>query len=108
MIDWYNLLMNALWILACALALATLSYVSWQASVTGEKFRALVGQPAIQLWLNVSGLLFCAGLAGTSEAIWQRVLWILLAMGFAVQLGMETYRRLKVNRSIKETRKPSK
>ncbi|HBY08922.1 MAG TPA: hypothetical protein DEH22_14515 [Chloroflexi bacterium] len=95
MIDWYNLFMNALWILACALALATLSYASWQASALGGKFREYLGQPWIQISLNVAGVLFCAGLAGTSDVLWQRVLWILLGVGFAVQMGFEFYRQRK-------------
>ena len=101
MIDWYNLLMNALWIFACALALATISYASWQASMLGEKFRSVLGKAGIQVALNVAGLLFCAGLAGTSDVLWQRILWILLAAGFALQIGMELYRERKASRSEK-------
>jgi hypothetical protein len=98
MIDWYNLLMNALWILACAIALATLSYASWQASAMGVKFRERLGKPGMQISLNVAGLLFCAGLAGTSDVIWQRILWIVLGVGFAVQIGSEIFKgRAKSN-----------
>jgi hypothetical protein len=93
MIDWYNLVMNSLWIFACALALATLSYASWQASISGEKFRKQLEQPGYQLFLNIAGLLFCIGLAGTSDVTWQRILWILLAVGFTVQIGVEIYKK---------------
>jgi hypothetical protein len=102
MIDWYNLLMNSFWIFACALALATLSYASWQASLTGEKFWKQLAQPGYQSSFNLAGLLFCVGLAGTSEIIWQRVLWLLLAVGFAVQLGVEIY---KVKTVVKDEKK---
>jgi mannose/fructose/N-acetylgalactosamine-specific phosphotransferase system component IIC len=97
MIDWYNLLMNALWIFACALALSTISYVSWQASALGEKFRTVLGKRGIQVALNSAGLLFCIGLAGTSDVLWQRVLWILLAVGFVLQIGVEFYQRRNTN-----------
>lgn len=95
MIDWYTLLMNAVWIFACALALATLSYASWQASTHDEKFRVALGKTGNQVALNTAGLMFCAGLAGTSDVLWQRILWILLAMGFAYQIGMEILRQRK-------------
>ena len=86
-IDWTNFGLNALWIIGCAIALATLSYASWAASKTSEKLRIRLMQPQIQLSLNVAGVLFCLGLAGTSSEIWQLVLWILLAIGFFVQAG---------------------
>ena len=89
MIDWYNLVMNAFWILGCAVALAALSYASWAASATGEKFRVCLGQPKIQMILNIAGILFCAGLAGTSDVVWQQVLWAILGIGFVVQIVME-------------------
>ena len=87
MIDWYNLFFNALWILGCAIALAVLSYASWEASNRGEKFRVWMGQPHLQIPLNFAGLLFSLGLAGTSEPLWQRILWVLLALGFGIQIG---------------------
>jgi hypothetical protein len=106
MIDWYNLLMNALWILACALALAAVSYASWQASVLGEKFRVVLGKSGIQQALNAAGLLFCAGLAGTSDVLWQRLLWILLALGFALQIGVEFFKRRKTANSEEISSEP--
>jgi len=89
MIDWYNLVMNAFWILGCAVALATLSYASWEASATGKKFKVTLGQPNTQIILNLAGLLFCIGLAGTSDARWQQIIWALLGLGFFVQIVME-------------------
>jgi len=88
MIDWLNLGMNALWIVGCAVALATIAYASWEASETKQKLRTRLNQPQIQISMNFAGLLFCLGLAGTSDVIWQRVLWILLAIGFSAQIGM--------------------
>ena len=88
MIDWFNLGLNALWIIACALALATLAYASWEASAMKVKLRVRLNQPKIQIILNIAGILFCFGLAGTSSVIWQQGLWILLAVGFMIQIGV--------------------
>lgn len=93
MIDWYNLLMNASWILGCAVALATLSFTSWEASASGKTFKDCLRQSKIQIALNIGGLLFTVGLAGTSQSIWQRVLWIILGLGFLVQILIEFFRR---------------
>ena len=89
MIDWYNLVMNTFWILGCAVALAALSYASWTASATGEKFRVCLGQSNIQMILNLAGIFFCVGLAGTSDVVWQQILWVILGVGFAAQIVME-------------------
>jgi hypothetical protein len=86
MIDWGNFFFNSLWILGCSLALATLSYTSWQASSTGEKLRTRLGSPRSQRWLIVAGMLFCVGLAGSSDTIWQTVLWAVLGVALLVQL----------------------
>ena len=95
MIDWYNLVMNAFWVLGCAVALATLSFASWAASATGEKFRVCLGKPNIQMILNLAGLLFCVGLAGTSDVVWQQILWVILGVGFAAQIVMEIVKSRK-------------
>ncbi len=92
MIDWFNLVANSLWILGCALALATFSYASWQASLYNEKLRQRLGQPGIQRSLDASGILFCAGLAATSKNTLEIGLWVVLGVLFAVQLAF-TFRR---------------
>jgi hypothetical protein len=86
MIDWYNLASNILWIFGSALALAVLSYASWNASVTGEKLRNTLGKSSYQAALHAAGLLFCLGLAATTGRGWEMWLWLALAIGFSVQL----------------------
>jgi hypothetical protein len=86
MIDWFNLAANSLWILGCALALAALSYASWQGSLTRQKVGKLLQQPGYQVVLNFSGSLFCLGLAGTSGRWWVSALWLILAAYFLFQL----------------------
>lgn len=86
MIDWLNLAGNALWILGSALALATLSYASWEASQRGERLRARLGMPGPQMALDAAGVLFCAGLAVTASAQWETWLWAALGALFLVQM----------------------
>jgi len=92
MIDWFNLVMNSFWILGCSIALATLSYASWEASTMKDKFIIRLKQPGYQISLNIAGLLFCIGLAGTSDVVWQQILWGLLGLGFVFQIFMEIKR----------------
>ena len=98
MIDWIGLASNALWILGLTVGLATLSYASWQASIHKEKFTARLKRVPIQLALNLAGLLFSAGLAATSDAMLEIVLWIGLALAFAAQVIL-----LEITRKREET-----
>lgn len=86
MIDWGNVAANALWILGCAMALGTLSYASWEASVYKEKFWSRLKHRGFQISLNLAGVLFCAGLAATSGSLFQTIAWSILAGLFAVQV----------------------
>lgn len=85
MIDWFNLAANALWILGCALALGTLSFASWQASIRNEKLRQRLSHYSIQAAFDAAGILFCAGLAATSDTTLEIVLWSVLGILFLVQ-----------------------
>jgi hypothetical protein len=91
MIDWVNLAANSLWILGLALALAALSYASWQASLAREKLRTRLGQPGTQTVLNLAGVLFCAGLAASSVRMWEIVVWVVLAVLFLAQIVAAFY-----------------
>ena len=95
MIDWYNLAMNAFWIMGCAVALAVLSYASWVASATGEKFKVCLGRSNMQMILNLAGFLFCIGLAGASDVLWQQIIWALLGIGFVAQIVWEILKARK-------------
>lgn len=86
MIDWTNLFFNALWIFALAIGLACLSYASYEASDRSTSMRTEFGRPGVQLFINVAGLLFCVGLAGTSDRTLEIVLWGVLAFLFLIQL----------------------
>lgn len=89
MIDWFNVAFNALWILGLAVALAALSYASWEAWMFQESFAARLRRPPIQAAFCLAGLLFCLGLAGTAGAAWKSALWLALAAGFLL-LGLKS------------------
>ena len=86
MIDWYNLFANALWILALALALATISFARWGARMEGEKLKTVLNRAAWGNSLNLAGMIFCAGLALTTEVWWEQLLWAILGVLFLLQV----------------------
>jgi len=86
MIDWYNLISNAFWVFGCSVVLATLSYTSWEASTQTSSFRELIQQQKIQIPLNIGGVLFAIGLAGTTQNMWQKILWVILSLNFLIQI----------------------
>jgi hypothetical protein len=98
MINWLNLIANSLWILGCALAIATLSYASWQASGKNEKMRMVLSSPAYKISLYAAGALFSIGLAATSDRLWEIILWTILAILFVVQLGLSIYQKKKTKK----------
>lgn len=86
MINWYSVAANFLWIFALALALAFLSYAYWEARAHKAKLSISLRQPHYQMVFNISGILFCLGLAATSDATWEIALWLILTITFIVQL----------------------
>ena len=88
MIDWYNLFANSLWIVALALALATLGFARWQARTEGVKLQAVLNRTGWQNSLNLAGTAFCAGLALTTEVWWEQLLWAVLGILFLLQISM--------------------
>jgi len=96
-IDWYNLAANALWIIALALALAVLSFGTWEARVGGERLRVTLSRPRWEFTLNLAGALFCLGLAATSDRIWERALWLVLAGLYLFQIGFNFWKRRRAS-----------
>jgi hypothetical protein len=82
MLDWGNLAANAAWIVGCALALAALSYASWEAAERGGKFSDRLQQRGYQLVLYLAGLLVCLGLAAMSDVKLLAIAWLALAIAF--------------------------
>ena len=88
MIDVWGVAASSLWILGLAVFLALLSWAHWVASTEGGRLRVVLGQPWAQRVLGSGLVLFCTGLASTGRRWWERVLWGLLAILFAVQIGL--------------------
>jgi hypothetical protein len=86
MIDWINVASNAVWILGCAIALAALSYASWEASLYHEKLATRLKRPSILAALYLGGLLVSLGMAATAGSLLEIILWLLLALLFGAQL----------------------
>lgn len=92
LIDWFNLAANALWIIACAIALAALSYASWVAALRGVRFKIVLQGSTYQIVFHLAGLLFALGMAGTAGNTIVAVLWLVLAV-LNLILGIDIYRR---------------
>lgn len=85
MINWFNLGANALWVIGCAVILATLSFASWETSLSRQKLAERLKQRSSLLTLNLGGLLICLGAALTRGEWWWIVLWGLLGLAFLIQ-----------------------
>jgi hypothetical protein len=85
MIDWWGVFSNAIWISGAALALATLSYASWQASLQHQRLRQALAQTTVQAALNIAGTLFCLGMAVTAHSPLEIIVWLVLAGLFVYQ-----------------------
>lgn len=88
MIDWLNLLSNSIWIISIAFALAIVSIAYYQSQQREEKLRQVLKTPKYILILNISGVVFCLGMALTSTKWWEILLWIVLMVLFSYQAWM--------------------
>jgi hypothetical protein len=84
MIDWQSLFLNSLWILGLAILLAGFSYYYWLATESERPLRTLLQGRSFQqfAWLGLA--LVAAGLAGTSQQLWERLIWIFFILYSAV------------------------
>lgn len=85
MIDWVNVAFNALWILGCAVALAAVSYASWEATLLGASLRSRLQQNSYTKALNIGGFLVGLGAGGAVQSWWLKALWFVLASLFLLQ-----------------------
>ena len=85
MIDWVIVGFGALWILGLGLVVATLSFANYLASQQKRRFGQALEMPACRIMIDLGLVLFCLGLAGGVSAVWERLLWAVLALIFAVQ-----------------------
>jgi hypothetical protein len=92
MIDWPQVLANAVWIGGAALALATFSYASWLASMRDERLR-----DTLQLLLRGAAVLVCLGLGLTANRLLETVLWLALA-ALSVAAFISLWRTMRTQR----------
>ena len=84
LIDWTMVAFGALWIVGLAVILSALGIAYYEARQADEKLRTRLRRPGYQLAVNGGLTLFCLGMIGSAGAWWERVLWALLALAFAV------------------------
>ncbi|MBP8057613.1 MAG: hypothetical protein KA314_17420 [Chloroflexi bacterium] len=79
-IDWMSLLFHIVWIGGLAIILAAFSYHQWQANQKNLPLRAQLNTtPFIRLlWLGLT--LITLGLVGTSNTLWEAIIWIILLL----------------------------
>ena len=82
MIDWWDVIINGVWILGLAIVLAAFSYRSaWKSYHPGTGNMIW----ADEVWPAIGLALFCFGLAGISDQTWKMAVWIALGI---VSLGL--------------------
>lgn len=79
MTNWYLVIINALWILGCAVILTVFSYAGWLASLRRVRRRDVLDGTGFQTFLCAGMILICLGILFTSRSWWEYVLWGLVA-----------------------------
>ena len=87
LIDWPSLACNALWILGLSIVLSTWSYVSWLAARRRVRVWRALEWPAFVVPASAGLALFAISLAWGAARAWERILWIVLAAAFLVQVA---------------------
>ena len=85
MIDWYSVGFGALWIFGLGLVTAALSFAYYIASHQKWRFKQALTMPACRIMIDLGLVFFCLGWAGGVSVVWERLLWAVLALIFAVQ-----------------------
>lgn len=89
LIDWPGVARNALWIVGLSIVLAAWSYVTWDAGQRRARLRHAINWPLLQAPVAVGLLLFTASMAWSARALWERIVWVVLALAFAGQAILE-------------------
>ncbi len=84
LIDWPFVGFSALWIFGLSLNLAALSLADYERSENALRFREVWGRRGFQLASNIGLVCFCWGVCGVVEAWWEKAIWIVLGIAFAV------------------------
>jgi hypothetical protein len=95
MIDWVSVEFGALWILGLGLVTASLSFAYNLASQQKLRFRQALEMPACRIMIGLGLVFFALGWTGSVSSTWERIVWAVLALVFAVQ----TWRAWKMSRA---------
>ena len=80
-----NLGVNSLWALGAAIVLTTVSVIYYQSQVQVQPFRKIWHERIFRLWVNIGFGVFCLGLVGTAEGIYQKSIWTVAVVWFVYQ-----------------------
>lgn len=97
MIDWISLLVNSMWILAAALALAGVGYASWQARRQNARLCTVLGRPGFGSLFDLAGILFCVSGIFTAPEWWLGLAWLVLSLGFIIHFLSKLKRSPKLS-----------
>lgn len=87
-IDWPALARGALWVFGLSVALGALSHVRWAAKREGVPLRKALSWDSFLAPFCAGLALFAAGLAWGASRLWETLAWFILALLFAVQVGL--------------------
>ena len=90
MINWYSTGLGALWVFGLSLVTATLSFANFLAGQQKLRFRRVIEKPACRIMIGLGLVFFCLGWAGGRSALWERLVWIVLGLIFALQTWLST------------------
>jgi multisubunit Na+/H+ antiporter MnhB subunit len=85
MIDWYSVGFSALWILGLGLVATAFSFANYQAEQQRQRFRQALKIPACRIMIALGLVFFALGWTGSVSRTWERIVWVFLALLFAVQ-----------------------
>jgi hypothetical protein len=93
MIEWVSVGFGAAWILGLSLILAAASLANYLAHRVNGRLRDVLAERGFQIAINLGLALFCVGWLDSADAAWERALWGMLAVHFAVQAWLAQRRR---------------
>ena len=86
MISWQSVFFTSLWIIGLAIILSALSYHYWLAQTRGRSLREQLRSRSFlgAFWIAI--LFFSIGLLGSSQQLWEIVIWSLLGLWAVINL----------------------
>jgi hypothetical protein len=90
MIDWFSLGFGVLWIFGLSVVIASLSFSYY---LMGQQERCLtqvLEMPAVRIMIGLGLIFFCLGWIGAASELWERLVWTVLTLLFALQTWLAT------------------